>query len=62
MSSRKVLYQQDGPMVTITINRPEVQNCVDGETAEELRRAWVRFRDDPSALVAILTGAGAKLI
>ena len=37
-------------MVIITINRPEVHNCVDGETAQGLRAAWERFRDDPSAL------------
>jgi enoyl-CoA hydratase len=54
----KVLYEQEGPVVVITINRPEVHNCIDGETAEGLYQAWTRFRDDPSALVGILTGAG----
>ncbi len=59
MNTEKVLYYQDGPIVTVTINRPKVFNCVDGETAAALRQAWLRFRDDPSAHVAILTGAGA---
>jgi enoyl-CoA hydratase len=56
--AEKVLYDQEGSVVTITINRPEVHNCVDGETAAALGHAWTRFRDDPSALVGILTGAG----
>lgn len=53
-----VLYEQDGPVVTITINRPARHNCVNPETAEGLYRAWTRFRDDPSVLVAVFTGAG----
>jgi enoyl-CoA hydratase len=58
VSGSKVLYEQDGPIVMITINRPEVRNAVDGETARLLHEAWVRFRDDATALVAILSGAG----
>ncbi len=42
----------------ITLNRPEKRNCVDGETAQLLHDAWIRFRDDDALLVAILTGAG----
>lgn len=56
--AEKVLYSQEGPVVVITINRPEVHNCIDGETAAALSAAWTRFRDDPTALVGILTGAG----
>lgn len=56
----KVLYEQQGPVVTITINRPAVHNCVDGETAAALNAAWCRFRDAPDARVAILTGAGTS--
>jgi enoyl-CoA hydratase len=54
----KVLYTQDGPIVTITLNRPQVHNCVDGETAAALGVAWRRFRDDETAVVAIFTGEG----
>jgi E-phenylitaconyl-CoA hydratase len=53
-----VIYRQDGHVVTITYNRPERLNAIDGELREELNRAWLRFRDDPDAWVAILTGAG----
>lgn len=54
----KVLTEQDGHVFTITLNRPEVRNCVDGETAALLAEGWKRFRDDDSLWVAILTGAG----
>jgi len=54
----KVLTEVDGRVFVITINRPEVRNCVDGETASLLDAAWKRFRDDDELYVAIITGAG----
>jgi len=54
----KVLTEQDQHIFSITINRPEKRNCVDGETAALLEQAWQRFRDDEQLWVAILTGAG----
>ena len=53
-----VLYEQKDKIVTITLNRPDAMNSVDPETQEALIEAWTRFRDDDSAWVAILTGAG----
>src|SRR3990167_2996368 len=55
-----VLYEQKDRVVTITLNRPDAMNAVDPETHEALIDAWTRFRDDDSAWVAILTGAGDK--
>jgi enoyl-CoA hydratase/carnithine racemase len=55
-----VLYAQKDKIVTITINRPEAMNAIDPETHQALIEAWTRFRDDESAWVAILTGAGDK--
>ncbi len=55
-----VLYEQSDRTVTITINRPEAMNAIDPETDRALIDAWTRFRDDDSAWVAILTGAGDK--
>ncbi|MBI2469479.1 MAG: enoyl-CoA hydratase/isomerase family protein [Candidatus Rokubacteria bacterium] len=55
-----ILYDQQDRVVTITIDRPEAMNAIDPETHSELIDAWVRFRDDPEAWVAILTGAGDK--
>lgn len=54
----KVLTEVDDRVFIITINRPDVRNCVDGETASLLETAWKRFRDDDELYVAIITGAG----
>src|SRR5215813_15597649 len=55
-----VLYEHKDRVVTITMNRPEAMNALDPETHDALVAAWMRFRDDDSAWVAILTGAGDK--
>jgi E-phenylitaconyl-CoA hydratase len=53
-----VLYARDGHVVTITYNRPEVLNAINGSLRQDLNAAWERFRDDEDAWVAIVTGAG----
>ncbi len=53
-----VLYEKDEHIVTITYHRPERLNAINGEMREDLNAAWLRFRDDEDAWVAILTGAG----
>jgi len=53
-------YEQDGPVVTITFDRPERMNAVGAVMHEELVDAWTRFRDDDSALVGVLTGRGSE--
>ena len=45
---------------TVTINRPEKHNAMDGEHYAALSRAWAQVRDDPTIRVAIITGAGEK--
>jgi len=51
-------YAKDGHIVTITIDRPEARNSLDVDHFGMLADAWVRFRDDDEAFVAILTGVG----
>jgi enoyl-CoA hydratase/carnithine racemase len=53
-----VLYQLDDNVATITYNRPDVLNAVNGEMRRDLNAAFSRFRDDDDAWVAIVTGAG----
>jgi enoyl-CoA hydratase/carnithine racemase len=53
-----VLYERDGHVATITYNRPEALNAINGELREDLNASWVQFRDDEEAWVAIVTGAG----
>jgi enoyl-CoA hydratase len=47
-----------GPVMIITINRPEVRNALDNETANGLTRALRGFEASQSVKVAVLTGAG----
>src|SRR5687767_11617841 len=58
MDYEHIRYEQDGPVAVVTIDRPERMTAVGPRTADELRPAWARFRDDDGALVGILTGAG----
>src|SRR6202521_68435 len=53
-----VLYEREGHVATITYNRPEVLNAINGALRQDLNAAWERFRDDEDAWVAIVTGAG----
>jgi enoyl-CoA hydratase len=60
MAYKNILYEKEDHVATITINRPEVHNCINNDTNLELQRAWKTFRDDDDAFVAIFTGAGNK--
>ena len=60
MEYSQLVYESHGPVTVITINRPEVRNCIGPVTHRELIDAWTRFRDDDSALVAVITGAGDR--
>jgi enoyl-CoA hydratase/carnithine racemase len=55
-----ITYQQDGHVVRITINRPDVRNALHQEAHREMDRAWRDYADDDEAWVAILTGAGDR--
>jgi E-phenylitaconyl-CoA hydratase len=47
-------------VATITINRPERMNAMDGATYEALSQAWERVRDDREIRVVVITGAGDR--
>jgi enoyl-CoA hydratase len=53
-----VRVDRDGPVTTVTIDRPEARNAVDRPTAAALAEAFRDFDVDASASVAVLTGAG----
>jgi enoyl-CoA hydratase len=52
-----VLYNAQQRIATITINRPEVRNAVDGPTAQLLQDAFGEAENDDGTDVVILTGA-----
>jgi enoyl-CoA hydratase len=53
-----VRVEQDGPVTTVTLDRPEARNAVDWATAEALAEAFRAFDSDERRSVAVLTGAG----
>jgi enoyl-CoA hydratase len=54
----KVLYERDGRIARITLNRPEVMNAIDDELPGALADAVARADNDPGAHVIVLAGAG----
>jgi enoyl-CoA hydratase len=52
-----VRYEPDGQVVVVTIDRPEVRNAVDSDTAGQLVECFERFAADDRLAAAVLTGA-----
>jgi naphthoate synthase len=55
-----ILTETSGPVLTLTINRPDAGNKLRAQTLLELKDALQRFRVDPGLRAAVLTGAGDK--
>src|SRR5215813_7910084 len=53
-----VRVERSDGIVTVVIDRPDVRNAVDRETAQALADAFRAFEADDSAAVAVLWGAG----
>ncbi len=58
--SEAVSFRVDGKVLEITLDRPKA-NAIDAATSRALGQAFVRFRDDPALLVAIVTGGGERI-
>ncbi len=55
-----VIYQRQGHVAIITMNKGERMNRLDPELVEGLHQSWKRFMADDEARVAVLAGAGDK--
>jgi enoyl-CoA hydratase len=55
---RELAVKQDGPLVTVTLNRPEVRNVINADMHDELASIFLDLDADDSCEVAVLTGAG----
>lgn len=60
MSFEQLLVNRDGPITTITINRPERSNALNTRVILELRRAVEATREVPETRVIVVTGAGER--
>lgn len=56
--SNTILYQVDGPVATVTLNRPERLNAMNRELIAAATETFERAASDPAVRVLILTGAG----
>jgi enoyl-CoA hydratase len=55
-----LLFERDGGVAVITINRPKVLNALNTATIQEIHLALGACRDDASVRVVVITGAGDK--
>lgn len=54
----RVRYERTGQVATITYDRPEKLNAIDGAMRDGLNEAFARLTADDDAWVGIVTGAG----
>lgn len=55
---RKILFQKQSGIASITLNRPDAANAVDLELSDELWKAVLSCSEDKEIRVVFLTGAG----
>jgi enoyl-CoA hydratase/carnithine racemase len=58
MDYQDILYATDGPVVTVTLNRPQALNAISPALEQELHAALDEADADPQLRTIILTGAG----
>ena len=58
MADPAVIVESEGPVLVVTLNRPEKKNAVNCEVMCRLYDAWVRLDQEDALRVAILTGRG----
>lgn len=58
MSEPHLLFERDGHVAVVTLNRPEARNALSGEMLVRMHDAWVEIDQDPDIRAAVVTGAG----
>ena len=58
MTFDSLLYESDGDLIRLTLNRPRALNAVDYKGTVELHEAAQAIHDDPTARAVIIRGAG----
>jgi enoyl-CoA hydratase len=57
----ELLYEVSDGVATLTLNRPEQRNALNGELLSALVEGVKRARDDAEVRAVVLTGAGEKV-
>ena len=58
MSFAAVLYEKEGPLAIVSLNRPRMLNAYNVEMRDDLYQILLAVRDDPEVRVMILRGEG----
>jgi len=53
-----LLFERDGHVAVVTLNRPDARNALSGEMIVRMADAWTELDQDDRIRVAIVTGAG----
>ncbi|MGI9275508.1 MAG: enoyl-CoA hydratase/isomerase family protein [Endozoicomonas sp.] len=53
-----ILWEQDGPLVRLTLNRPEAANAMDLQMMKDLLDAAIECEDNDNIRAVLLTGSG----
>jgi len=60
MAFDNLLFEREGAIAILTVNRPKVLNALNSPTLDELRRAILELKQDDSVRAVVITGAGEK--
>ena len=60
MTYRNLLFEKEGSIGLLTINRPQVLNALNRETMTEISKVVGKIATDPEVAVLIITGTGEK--
>ena len=55
-----LLFERDGHIALVTLNRPQKKNALSSEMLVRMYDAWVEIDENPDIRVAIVTGAGGN--
>lgn len=56
--SEVVLFEQSGPVATVTLNRPKLHNAFNDEVVTSLAAAWQRVAHSGDIRIVVINGAG----
>ena len=60
MSFKTIIYEEEGAIGWVTLNRPDAMNAFNAQLTREFIDACASFNADPDVRVVIVTGAGEK--
>jgi enoyl-CoA hydratase/carnithine racemase len=60
MSNNSVLYNKDGHVAFVTLNRPDADNVINRQLAQEMEEVCAGINQDDDIYVVVITGAGDR--